>query len=454
MVDNINEFARTIANFIWGPVLILFLVGTGLYFTFILRFIQVREFFHGIRITLGFFDEPTHKGQISHFQALCTALSATIGTGNIAGVATAIALGGPGAVFWMWITGFFGMVLKYASCGLAIKYRYIAKDGVVSGGPMYYLEKGLNLRWLACIFAFCTAVTAIIIGNMVQSNSVADALYTSLKVPKLLTGLSMAGFVWLVIIGGVKRIARVAQVIAPFMCCVYVLGALYIIFVNYDKIPSTISFILRCAFTPTAAIGGFVGSGVMHTIRMGIARGLFSNEAGLGSAPIAHAAAKEDEPAREGLVAMMGPFVDTILICTLTALVIVISGLWSSGLSGATLTARAFDASTQGLGNFIVSFGLIFFALSTTIVWAYYGDRSVFYLFGDRGLLPYKWIYCGLMPLGAVMRLELIWNLADITNGFMAVPNLIGILGLSRVVVKFTRDYDRRLRFARRFHKR
>jgi AGCS family alanine or glycine:cation symporter len=453
MYENINLIVREVSSFIWGPVLIIILLGTGIYFTIRLRFIQLREFFHGLRITLGFFESPRHKGEIRHFQALCTALSATIGTGNIAGVATAIALGGPGAVFWMWLTGVFGMALKYTSCVLALKYRVIATDGTVSGGPMYYLERGLGIRWLAIFFAVCTSITAAIIGNMVQSNSVADVFRSSLNLPPLLTGISIAIFVWLVIVGGIKRIGKVTQIIAPFMCLSYVLAAGYILFSNLDKLLPSLKLIITYAFSPTAAVGGFAGSAVLYTIRMGIARGLFSNEAGLGSAPIAHAAAKEDEPVREGLVAMMGPFIDTLLVCTLTALVIVVSGVWSSGLNGATLTARAFKVSMPLRGDFVVGFGLIFFALSTIISWSYYGDRCIYYLFGNKTIRLYRWIFCLLIPLGAVVKVELIWNLADITNAFMALPNLVAILGLSAVVVKQTNSYNRKLRIARKLHK-
>ena len=453
MPENLSLIVKEISSIVWGPVLIVLLLGTGIYFTFRLRFIQVREFFHGLRITAGFFDNPRHKGEIKHFQALSTALSATIGTGNIAGVATAIALGGPGAVFWMWLTGLFGMALKYASCVLSMKYRVFAKDGSVAGGPMYYLERGLKMKWLAVIFAVCTAITALFIGNMVQSNSVADVLSSSLNVPPAVTGIILAAFVWLVIVGGIKRIARVAQVIVPLMCIVYVVSALYILAVNADKLIPALALIGKSAFTPTAATGGFAGSVVLYTMRMGIARGLFSNEAGLGSAPIAHAAAKENEPVREGLVAMMGPFVDTLIICTLTALVIVVSGAWSSGLNGATLTASAFNVSMPKGGDFVVGFGLIFFALSTTIAWSYYGDRCIYYLFGDKYLRHYRWVYCLLIPVGAVVKLELIWNLADIANAFMAVPNLVALLGLSGVVIKLTESYNRKLRIARSLHR-
>lgn len=453
MFENINTMIENISSFIWGPFLIILLLGTGIYFTVRLRFIQIREFFHGVRITLGFFENPKHKGEIKHFQALCTALSATVGTGNIAGVATAIALGGPGAVFWMWLTGVFGMALKYASCVLSLKYRVIAKDGTVAGGPMYYLEKGLRVRSLAIFFAVCTSITATVIGNMVQSNSVADVFYSSFKVPHLVSGAIIATFVWLVIVGGIKRIAKVAQVLAPFMCIAYITAAFYVLIVNFDKIFPSLKLILKSAFTPTAPTGGFAGAVVLYTMRMGVARGLFSNEAGLGSAPIAHAAAKENEPVREGLVAMMGPFIDTLLICTLTALVIVVSDTWASGLNGATLTAQAFAASIGRGGYLVVSLGLIFFALSTTIAWSYYGDRCIHYLFGKRANLPYKWVYCLLIPFGAVVKLELIWNLADISNAFMAFPNLVALLGLRKVVVKLTESYNRRLRVVRRLHK-
>ncbi|MCQ9207584.1 MAG: sodium:alanine symporter family protein [Omnitrophica bacterium] len=453
MYAEISGVVSRVSSYVWGPVLMALLLGTGIYFTIRLRFVQVREFFHGWKITLGFFEHPKHKGEIKHFQALSTALSATVGTGNIAGVATAIALGGPGAVVWMWLTGFFGMALKYASSVLALKYRVIGEDGSVAGGPMYYLSRGLGIKWLAVLFAFCAAITATVIGNMVQSNSVADVLHSSLQIPHLFTGICIAIFVWLVIVGGIKRIAGVAQVIAPVMCVIYITGALYVILANMDKIAPSFLLIIKHAFTPMAATGGFAGSVVLYTMRMGIARGLFSNEAGLGSAPIAHAAVKENEPVREGLVAMLGPFIDTLIICTLTALVIIISGKWSSGLTGATLTANAFRSSMPFLGDFIVTFGLIFFALSTIIAWSYYGDRCVYYLFGEKAVKPYKWIYCCLIPLGAWIKLELVWNLADITNAFMALPNLIGLIGLSGVVIKLTESYNRKLRIARRLHK-
>ena len=441
MYENINVIIKQISSFVWGPVLMILLLGTGIYFSIRLSFIQIREFFHGWRIALGHFDNPKHKGEIKHFQALSTALSATVGTGNIAGVATAIALGGPGAVVWMWLTGLFGMVLKYASCVLSLKYRVFSKDGSVAGGPIYYVEHGLGIKWLAVFFAICTAITAIFIGNMVQSNSVADVFYTSFNIPHVFSGLVIAAFVWLVIVGGIKRIAKVTQVIAPFMCTIYILGAVYILIVNADKIIPSLGLIIKYAFTPTAATGGFAGSVVLYTMRMGIARGLFSNEAGLGSAPIAHAAAKEDEPVREGLVAMLGPFIDTLVICTLTALVIVVSGVWSSGLTGATLTANAFKTSMPIMGEIIVGFGLVFFALSTTIAWSYYGDRCVYYLLGEKSIKFYKWIYCLVIPIGAVLKLELIWNMADIANAFMAVPNLVALLGLSGMVITMTKNY-------------
>jgi len=453
MYDSINLAVKQISSVIWVPGLMVVLLGIGIYYTIRLGFIQIREFFHGWKITLGFFENPKHKGEIKHFQALSTALSATVGTGNIAGVATAIALGGPGAVLWMWLTGLFGMALKYASCVLALKFRIIEEDGTVAGGPMYYLERGLKAKWLAIIFALCTSFTALVIGNTVQSNSVADVFNSSLNIPHLLTGLVMGGLVWLVIVGGIKRIAGVTQVIAPVMCIVYVLGAIYALLVNADKIIPSFQLIFRYAFTPMAAAGGFAGSLVLNTMRMGIARGLFSNEAGLGSAPIAHAAAKENEPVRQGLVAMLGPFIDTLVICTLTALVIIVTGAWQSGLNGATLTASAFSSSMSRGGDLVVGFGLVFFALSTIIAWSYYGDRCVHYIFGQKAVRPYRWIYCLLIPLGAVIKLELIWNIADIANAFMALPNLVGLLGLSGVVVTLTENYNRKLRIARKLHK-
>lgn len=453
MYYEISTAVKQASSLVWGPVLMMLLIGTGVYYTIRLRFPQVREFFHSLKIITGFFDHPRHKGEIKHFQALSTALSATIGTGNIAGVATAVALGGPGAVFWLWVTGVLGMAIKYSECVLAVKYRVFTKEGVVAGGPMYYLEKGMKAKPLAVLFSVCAIVTSMFIGNMVQSNSVADVLNSSLKIPHLVTGVFMAVLAWLVIIGGVKRIAAFAQFVVPFMCVVYVTGALFVVLTNAGKVIPAIGLIIRCAFTPAAATGAFAGSAVLYTMRMGIARGLFSNEAGLGSAPIAHAAVRENEPVREGLVGLMEPFIDTVVICTLTALAIVVSGMWSSGLNGASLTAAAFKTAIPGWGDLIVGLSLAFFAGTTIIGWSYYGDRCVYYLFGEKGIRTYSWVYCLLIPVGAVVKLEIIWNMADIANAFMAFPNLVALLALSGVVVRQTASYNGKLRMARKLHR-
>ncbi len=441
------EYLEAINSFIWGPVTIILLVGTGLFLTIRLKLVQLLRFGYAWKLVSGKYDDPNDEGDITHFQALATALSATIGTGNIAGVATAIAAGGPGAVFWMWVTALVGMATKYTSCTLAVKYRHIHKDGSVSGGPMYFLEKGLGQKWLGGLFAFFAMTASFGIGNMVQANSVAEPLH-ELGIPKIATGLVMGVLVGLVILGGIKRIANVASKIVPFMSVVYVLGALTILVLNYDKVPTVFVMIIEHAFKPTAAAGGFLGATVMQTMRFGVARGLFSNEAGLGSAPIAHAAAKTKYPTREGLVAMLGPFIDTICICSMTAMVILISGLWTSNdpetgqqLTGAVLSASAFNSSLPGFGKYIVSFGIIFFAFSTMISWSYYGDRSAEYLFGPKSVKIYRLLYTIVVPIGAASALPLVWIISDIMNGLMAFPNLIGLIFLSGVVSRQMNAY-------------
>ena len=362
-----ENILSSINSFAWGPVTIVLILGTGLFTSFILRLTHLKYFKHAIALISGKFDKKEDKGEITHFQALSAALSATIGTGNIAGVGTAIAVGGPGAVFWMWITAIFGMGLKYSECLLSIKYRHIDEDGVVSGGPMYYLEKGLGQKWLAILFAAFAVIASFGIGNMVQANSVAEPILTHFNIPKLATGIIIALVVFLVIVGGIKRIGSFASKIVPFMAVFYVLGALIVIFMNISEIPAALALIVKSAFTPSSAAGGFTGAAVAQAIRMGVARGIFSNEAGLGSAPIAHGAAKTEEPVREGLVAMLGPFIDTLVICTMTALVIIVTGAYTveGGLSGSDLTAKAFSMGISSIGGYIVAIGIIFFAFST-----------------------------------------------------------------------------------------
>lgn len=447
-MDSFNAVISKIDSFVWGPYfLIPLLVGTGVFMTLRLGLIQFRGFKHAWQLISGRYESKKDPGEISHFQALSAALSATIGTGNIAGVATAIAAGGPGAVFWMWVTAVFGMSLKYSSCLLAVKYRKENPDGTISGGPMHFISLGLGQKWLGWLFAFFAMIASFGIGNMVQSNSVANPLYDNFGVPKLLTGIVMACLTGVVIIGGIRRIAKVAQRIVPVMSLVYIAAAVGILVLNFDKIPEAFGLIFHYAFQPHAAAGGFLGSTVAMAMRFGIARGVFSNESGLGSAPMAHAAAQTKEPVREGLVAMLGPFIDTLVICTMTALVILVTGAWTLtdsqgvGLTGATLSSVAFNQALPGFGKYVVTFGLVFFAYSTVISWSYYGDRSTEFIFGPGSVKYYRIIYIILVPVGATVKLQLIWGISDIMNALMALPNLIGILFLSGVVAKLSRDY-------------
>ena len=568
-----TEFLGKIAGYIWSMPLVILLVGTGIYFSIRLIFPQFRRIGHAIAIARGKYDNPDDPGEITHFQALCAALSATVGVGNIAGVAIALHAGGPGAVFWMWVAALFGMVTKYAECTLSQKYRVIHDDGTISGGPMYYIEKGMGkkFKWLAMLFAGCGLIATFGGGNMVQSNSmtiaftdqfatqkyyndtplsmlnngteisvqegtdfiiktrdgkaieidisragtVGDLLnavnlhpadspdspnsvfaevatdnnsidftdYTDGKheftltdtnggklieelgfvngdgsinklsdskiatvIPerfflKAILGLAISIIVGMVIIGGIKRIGKVASRLVPVMSSIYVAGALFIIFWNYDRIADSFYLIFKHAFTPTAATGGFAGATVLYAITWGVRRAAFSNEAGLGSAPIAHAAAKTKEPVREGLVAMMGPLVDTLIICTMTALVIIITGEWTGIADSSVLTKNAFNAGIPYVGGVIVAIGLILFAISTAISWSYYGNRCAEYLFGPRAILPYRWLYVISLFVGAVVQLEFVWNFSDITLGLMAIPNLIAIVALSGVVISLTKDY-------------
>ncbi len=436
-----QQLINTLSRWVWGPVTIALLVGSGIFITLLVGVIQIRRFGYAWKLISGKIDNPDDQGEITHFQALSAALSATIGTGNIAGVGTAVALGGPGAIFWMWVTAVFGMALKYAECLLSLHFRTIHEDGSVSAGPMYYLEKGLGQKWLGMLFAFFAMIASFGIGNMAQANSVAEPLQSYFGVPKVVTGLVIAALVFAVIVGGIKRIGQVASKLVPCMAIFYVIGALLVIGRHYTLLPDAFALIFRSAFSGSAATGGLAGATVAQAIRFGVARGVFSNEAGLGSAPIAHGAAQTEEPVREGLVAMLGPFIDTITICTMTALVIILTGAYRSGLSGADLTARAFNLGLPGKGGYIVAIGIAFFAFSTAISWSYYGDRSVEYLFGPKLILPYRVLFCLLLPVGATIELELVWTISDIFNALMAWPNLVGLLFLSPLVWRKTREY-------------
>ncbi len=498
---------------VWGPCMIVLLVGTGIYLTFRLRFVQLRYMGHGLKCIRGHYDSEGDEGDISSFQALTAALSATIGTGNIAGVATAIALGGPGAVFWMWVTAVVGMATKFASCSLALKYRVIHEDGSASGGPMYFLSEGLGQKWLGVLFALFAGVASFGLGCAVQANSVADGLLKimpesmkAVSVPetvpiiggtvivKVVMGLVMAFLVGVVIIGGIKRIASVASRIVPIMCVCYVVGALLVLLRFADGIPDAFGQIFKYAFTPIAAGGGFAGVVLQLTIQKGVARGVFSNESGLGSAPMAWAASKTKEMARVGFVAMLGPFIDTIIVCTMTALVIVVTGAWQvkdvdgvvlygpggKGLpakvsvdgesvlvvtdpsnggepfvdsngdyyrvpTSASLTSSAFELGLGKVGGWIVTLSIVLFAYSTVISWSYYGDRCWEYLLGPKAVKPYRYLFCGFIVLGTMTGLELVWTISDNLNALMAIPNLVGLIFLAGVVARESKDYVGRM---------
>ncbi len=453
-----SELVDQLNSVVWGPVTILLLVGVGLYLTVRLRFIQYFSFLRSIRILTGREKSKAdaEPGELSHFRALTVALSAAIGNGNIAGVATAITLGGPGAIFWMWVTAIVGMATVFASTTLSIHYRTYDEKRGFSGGPMHTIERGLGRRWkpMAKFFAFCAVLAAFGTGNMVEANSVADTLeYASRDIlgysdsasmvlsVKFAIGTVYAAVIWLIIVGGIQRIGHVVSRLVPLMFIVYVVSALIVLGLNVEAIPGAMGSIFEGAFSGTAASGGFAGASVMATIQFGVARGIFSNEAGLGTTPMAMATARTDSPVREGLVAMTTPFFDTLIVCTMTALVILTTGVWETGISGSELTTMAFSTVVPHLGKVAVTLSLVFFSISSVIGWSYYGDRGSLYLFGDRSIRGYKNLFCLLLPFGAVMKLELIWGLCDIANGLMAIPNLISIILLSPVVFRLTREY-------------
>lgn len=443
----IESILSAIDSFIWGAPLLILLSGTGLYLTLRLGFIQIRY----LPRALGYLfkKDKGGKGDVSSFAALCTALAATIGTGNIVGVATAVQAGGPGAIFWMWLVALLGMATKYAECLLAVKYRVRDKNGFMAGGPMYYIERGLGIKWLAKLFALFGVMVAFFgIGTFPQVNAITHAMQDTFNIPVLVTAIIVTLLVGLIILGGVKRIATASSVIVPFMAILYVTTSLVIILLNIEKVPDAISLIIYSAFDPQAALGGAVGFTVMKAIQSGVARGIFSNESGLGSAPIAAAAAQTREPVRQGLISMTGTFLDTIIVCTMTGIVLVLTGAWNnSELAGATVTNYAF---AQGLGTSIgatiVTVGLLFFAFTTILGWCYYGERCFVYLVGIRGVKLYRLAYIVLVGLSSFLHLNLIWIIADIVNGLMAFPNLIALIGLRKVVIEETKDYFQRLK--------
>jgi alanine or glycine:cation symporter, AGCS family len=451
-LQQLNYWISLYNEYIGGYLILALLLPTGIYFTIKLRFLHVRKFMHSLRIVSGRYSKAGDAGDINHFKALTTALSATVGTGNIVGVALAIFLGGPGAIFWMWITGFFGMMLKLVECTLALKYRKFNSDGTVSGGPMYYMEYGLkdklgrHAKTLAVIFAVAAVLCSLGTGNMAQSNSMSDVLFTNYGTSHVWSGIFITLFVLLIIVGGLKRIAEVTSRLVPFMAVIYFLAALLVIILNIEKLGSSFYLIFNDAFTGTAAAGGFVGSAFIMTLTMGVRRGLFSNEAGQGSAPMAHAAAKTPYPMREGMVASLEPFIDTIFICTLTALVIIMTGAWESGIQGVGMTVKAFeiglaDIKMGSMAPHIVALGLLLFAFSTIISWSYYGSRAANYLFGEKAIKPYYYLYSLFVFFGAVWGMDLVWNFVDMVITFMTIPNLIAILLLSKVIQKEAKDY-------------
>ncbi len=432
----LHDIIYRISSLIALPYIFLLIV-TGVFLTIGLRFLPIRKLPHTLKQLLKGRKPGTAPGDITPFQALTTELSATIGTGNIAGVATAIFMGGPGAIFWMWVCAVFGMATKFCESFLAVKYRHVLEDGTISGGPMWYISKGLHIKWLAWFFAFFGAISAFGIGNMAQSNSVALVLRKCWEIPEVVTGISLAILAALVIIGGIKRIGRVTEVMVPFMSLIYIGGAFLILIFNVTKIDDVFSLIITHAFTPVAASGGFAGAVVSQAIRYGVTRGVFSNEAGLGSTPIAHAAAKTDSPLNQGFISMSGVFFDTIVICSMTAFVILLfPEAWSSGENSSSLTSLAFNLGLPGLGKHIVTLCLAIFAFSTIIGWSYYGEKCIQYIFGFSARSPYRLIYCIFIAIGATIEVNLVWDLSDILNASMAIPNLIALLALSSSVFR------------------
>lgn len=535
-MDFFKQIVDTVNNLVWNtpevlPLMVVALLSYGIFITLRLGFIQLRRFAHGVKVVSGFYDNPDDTGDVNHFQALSTALSATVGIGNIAGVAIAIHYGGPGALFWMWVTAFFGMAIKYSECTLSVMYRKTNPDGSVSGGPMYYIEKGLgeNWRWLAVAFAGLAVICSFLTGNAVQANTMSDVMESAFLIPKWATGLISASIVAMVILGGIKRIGRVTARLTPLMAVIYVFGALIILLINYEHVIPTLGYIVQSAFSPAAGAFG-VGSGAfMVTMVWGVKRGLFSNEAGQGSAPIAHGAAKTEEPVREGVVALLEPFIDTLVVCTMTGLVIIITGVWETKYearinlnsietqytfddpqsrslivedgvvkngtvgksdfpidtlytdyaqtqplngvvayegdqyivrnsegepvaavygnvleNGAPLTALAFENGLAPLfpgGQYVVTICVFLFAISTSISWSYYGDRSIQYLLGDKSVIYYKMVYVAMHFVGAILTLATVWAIGDIALGLMTFPNLIALFALSGVVAKASHTY-------------
>ncbi len=435
---------KSVNSLVWGPAMLALILLTGLFLMLGLRLMPLLAIKSAFRLLIRG-RSSHHEGEIMPFQALMTSLSATIGTGNIAGVATAIFLGGPGALFWMWLTALVGMATKYAEAVCAVHFREPEKgnSGAYLGGPMYYIKNGLPKRWLwlGTAFAIFGLLASFGIGNTVQSNSVAQVLSENFSIPLWLSGLVLFALTTMVILGGLPKVASVASKLVPLMAVTYVFAGLIVLLLNVEEIPAALALIVESAFTGTAAQGGFAGAAVWAAIRFGVARGIFSNEAGLGSAPIAHAAARTSQPVEQGMIAMLGTFIDTLIICTITGLVIITSGVWTSGVDGAALTSAAFSQTLSGSGHYIVSFALAIFAFTTILGWYVYGERCVYYLFGDKYITLFRLLWVSAVPVGAVADLQMIWLLADTLNAMMALPNLVALLLLSPVVFKLTQQY-------------
>lgn len=437
------ELFKAINNLVWGPPLLLLLVGTGVYFTLRLGVFQIGKLPTAFRLI--FSSDQSGQGDVSSFAFPCTALAATVGTGNIVGVATAITTGGPGALFWMWVAAFFGMATKYAEGFLAIKYRTKDANGQAAGGPMHYITLGMGQKWkpLAIFFAISGVLVALLgMGTFSQVNSIASSMSASFglapQLVSIVTAISIAFFIF----GGIEKISDVSTKIVPFMAILYILASLIVLVVHWNELLPTLGLVLKSAFSPAAAVGGFVGATVKEAIQRGIARGVFSNESGLGSAPIAAAAAKSDNPVEQGLISMTGTFIDTIIICTLTGLTILVTGQWSvEGLEGAPLTQAAFATVFGNTGSIALTISLVLFAFTTILGWSYYGERCIEFLFGTKSILPYRLVFVTMVALGGFLKLDLIWTIADIVNGLMALPNLIALLALSPVIIKETRQY-------------
>jgi AGCS family alanine or glycine:cation symporter len=443
MTETITRVNAWVNGLVWGPPMLVLLMGTGLLLTILTGAVQFRYLGLALREVLGKLTRRgAGEGTVTPFQAVATALASTVGVGNIAGVATAVFLGGPGAVFWLWMSGLLGMCTKFAEIVVALHYREKDASGTMRGGAMYTLKKGLGLPWLGTAFALLTALAAFGIGNMVQANSVADSLKATFGVSPALVGAVLVAVTGAVILGGLKRIADFTQILVPFMCLLYLGGGLVILLTHFGELPHALRLVFEGAFSGTAATGGFAGSTVMLAMRYGVARGLFSNEAGLGSAPMVHAAADTDHPARQGLYGIFEVFVDTILVCSTTGLVILVTGMWDSGQTGAALSVRAFETGLAGVwGSIVVTGGLVLFAFSTIIGWSYYGETGIVYLFGAKSAVPYRVAWLVFIYVGATGSLQLVWGVADTLNGLMAIPNLISVLGSIPLLLRLHRDF-------------